>query len=69
MLGILLICCLNRLQEARLKVLVAILKKRDQTQEEVGKKRLERMWTKLHEQKDTKFKKIRNDHMKGIFFW
>ena len=55
-----------RLQEARLQVLVAILKKRDQTQEEVCKKRLERMWARLHEHKDTKFRKIRNEHMKGI---
>ena len=55
----------RRLQEARLAVLVALLKKREQSHEELNEKRLERMWARLNEQKESRFRKIRNEHAKG----
>ena len=55
----------RRLQEARLAVLVALLKKREQSHGELNEKRLERMWARLNEQKESRFRKIRNEHAKG----
>ena len=55
-----------RLQEARLEVLKQLLKKREENHAELNIKRLDKLWSKKQKEKDSKVKKIRNEHIKSM---
>ncbi|OWF41651.1 cilia- and flagella-associated protein 91-like isoform X2 [Mizuhopecten yessoensis] len=57
---------IEKLQEARLEVLKDLLKKREENHQELNIKRLDKIWSKKQKEKESKIKKIRNEHIKTI---
>ncbi|KAL5020064.1 hypothetical protein ScPMuIL_002956 [Solemya velum] len=57
---------IEKLQEARLEVLMQLLKQREENHQELNVKRLDKLWSKKQREKERKIKKIRNEHIKTI---
>ncbi|KAL3885253.1 hypothetical protein ACJMK2_025341 [Sinanodonta woodiana] len=57
---------IEKLQEARLEVLKQLLKQREENHQDLNIKRLDRLWSKKQKEKDSKIRKIRNEHIKMI---
>ena len=55
-----------RLQEARLEVLQRLLKQREEHHQDLNTKRLDRLWAKKQEEKESRVAKIRAEHIKTI---
>jgi hypothetical protein len=54
------------LQEARLEVLQRLLKQREEHHQDLNIKRLDRLWARKQEEKESRVKKIRGEHIKTI---
>uniref|UniRef100_UPI0037E92459 cilia- and flagella-associated protein 91 n=1 Tax=Semicossyphus pulcher TaxID=241346 RepID=UPI0037E92459 len=57
---------IRKLQEARLAVLKDLWRRRDETQKRVTSKRLDQIYSKHIEDKETKLHKIHNDHLRSL---
>ncbi|XP_071841728.1 cilia- and flagella-associated protein 91-like isoform X2 [Apostichopus japonicus] len=57
---------IEKLQEARLKLLQKILKEREEHHTEITSKRLDKIWSKKQKEKERKVAWIRNEHIKAI---
>lgn len=55
--------CFIRLQEARLTLLVQLLRQREEKQEEVKMERLDVSFSQHQQEKETRLKKIRKDYI------
>lgn len=57
---------IEKLQAARLEVLKRLLRQRQESQEDVTNRRLDRLWSRRQKEKEEKFKRIRYEHIKII---
>ncbi|CAH2218726.1 Hypothetical predicted protein [Pelobates cultripes] len=57
---------IEKLQEAQLEVLKALLRKREETQKEMDGKRLDSRWSNLQAEKEKRFKQIQKEHIQVI---
>ncbi|XP_076457468.1 cilia- and flagella-associated protein 91-like [Babylonia areolata] len=57
---------IEKLQEARLEVLKKLLIKREENHQELNIKRLDKLWSKKQKEKDSRIRKVRNEHIKTI---
>ncbi|XP_077864183.1 cilia- and flagella-associated protein 91-like [Saccoglossus kowalevskii] len=57
---------IEKLQEARLEVLMQILKEREENHQELNAKRLDKLWSKKQQEREDRVKRIRNEHIKTI---
>lgn len=57
---------IEKLQEARLKLLQKILKEREEHHSEITSKRLDKVWSKKQKEKEKKVAWIRKEHIKAI---
>lgn len=57
---------IEKLQAARLEVLKRLLRQRQENQEDVTNRRLDRLWSRRQKEKEEKFKRIRYEHIKII---
>lgn len=58
----------SRLQEARLKVLMKVIEKRDQENEAANDERVERIWQRKLQEREATFQKINKRRIKGICY-
>lgn len=57
---------IEKLQEARLAMLKKMLKQREETNKNLTTKRLDKLWKIKQEDKETRFKKLRKEHVKAV---
>lgn len=57
---------IEKLQAARLQVLLKLLQQREENQQELNTKRLDRLWAKKQKEKQERSLKIRYEHIKAI---
>jgi len=57
---------IEKLQEARLTMLKKMLKQREETNKNLTTKRLDKLWKIKQEDKESRFKKLRKEHVKAV---